>query len=78
LSDLNYAINSARNKDLIVYVHGAKVNFYNACAFTAQLDHFMGRDMTSLAFAWPTHQNIFSYGVGTDLKRAYRAAEALT
>lgn len=59
-------------------MHGAKVNFYNACAFTAQLDHFMRRDMTSLAFAWPTHQNIFSYGLGTDLKRAYRAAEALT
>ena len=78
LSDLNNAINSARNKDLLVYVHGAKVNFYNACAFTAQLDHFMGRDMTSLAFAWPTHQNILSYGVGADLKRAYRAAEALT
>jgi esterase/lipase superfamily enzyme len=78
LSDLNNAINSARSKDLLVYVHGAKVNFYNACAFTAQLDHFMGRDMTSLAFAWPTHQNILSYGVGADLIRAYRAAEALT
>ena len=67
----------ARDKDILVYVHGAKVNFYNACAFAAQLDHFMGRDMTSMAFAWPTRQNILAYGTGADLKRAYRAARAL-
>lgn len=78
IADLNNAIKVARDKDVLIYVHGARVNFYNACAFTAQLDHFMGRDMTSLAFAWPTHQNILSYGIGTDLERAYRAAGALT
>jgi hypothetical protein len=67
-----------RDKDLLIYVHGAKVNFYNANAFAAQLDHFMGRDMTSLAFAWPTRQNIVAYGSGADVQRAYRAAPALT
>jgi esterase/lipase superfamily enzyme len=54
------------------------VNFYNASTFAAQLDHFMGRDMTSLAFSWPTRQNIVSYGSGADVQRAYRAAPALT
>ena len=76
-NDMNAAIDSARDKDLLIYVHGAKVNFYNASAFAAQLDHFMGRDMTSLAFSWPTRQNIVAYGSGGDVQRAYRAAPAL-
>jgi esterase/lipase superfamily enzyme len=78
MADLNASIESARDRDLLIYVHGAKVNFYNANAFAAQLDHFMGRDMTSLAFSWPTRQNIFAYGTGGDVRRAYRAAPALT
>jgi hypothetical protein len=78
IADMNGAIESSRDDDLLIYVHGAKVNFYNASAFAAQLDHFMGRDMTSLAFSWPTRQNIVSYGSGADVQRAYRAAPALT
>lgn len=77
LADLNASIEAARDRDLLIYVHGAKVNFYNANAFAAQLDHFMGRDMTSLAFSWPTRQNIMAYGTGGDVRRAYRAAPAL-
>jgi len=77
MSDMNSAIEAARDDDLLIYVHGAKVNFYNASAFAAQLDHFMGRDMTSLAFSWPTRQNIVAYGSGADRERAYRAAPAL-
>ncbi|BCX49251.1 DUF900 hydrolase family protein [Haloferula helveola] len=77
LKELNESIDSSRDKDLLIYVHGAKVNFYNSCAFAAQLDHFLGRDMTSLAFAWPTHQNILSYVSGADVHRAYESAEAL-
>ena len=76
-ADLNRSIDSARDKDLLIYVHGAKVNFYNANVFAAQLDHFMGRDMTSIAFSWPTRQNILAYGTGSDVERAYRAAPAL-
>ncbi len=77
MSDLNASIESARDRDLLIYVHGAKVNFYNANAFAAQLDHFMGRDMTSLAFSWPSRQNILAYGSGSDVRRAYRTAPAL-
>jgi esterase/lipase superfamily enzyme len=77
MNDISAAIRTARDDDLLIYVHGAKVNFYNASAFAAQLDHFMGRDMTSLAFSWPSRQNIVAYGSGADLKRAYRAAPAL-
>ncbi len=78
MNDINASIEDARDKDLLIYVHGAKVNFYNASAFAAQLDHFMGRDMTSLAFSWPTRQNIVAYGGGGDVRRAYRAAPSLT
>ena len=76
IADLNAAIDSARDQDLLIYVNGARVNFYNACVFAAQLDHFMGRDMTSLAFAWPSRQTILAYGIGSDVKRAYRSAPA--
>lgn len=78
LTDLNQSILSSRDQDLLIYVHGAKVNFYNACAFAAQLDHFLGRDMTSLAFSWPTRQNIVAYALGGDVDRAYVAAESLS
>jgi esterase/lipase superfamily enzyme len=77
MSNLNTSIDTSRDKDILIYVHGAKVNFYNACAFAAQLDHFMGRDMTSVAFSWPTRQNIFAYVLGDDKNRAYRSAAAL-
>ncbi|WP_439105849.1 alpha/beta hydrolase [Congregibacter sp.] len=78
MNDMNAAIEASRDDDLMIYVHGAKVNFYNANAFAAQLDHFMGRDMTSIAFSWPTRQSIVAYGSGSDVRRAYRAAPALT
>lgn len=78
LADMNRSIANSRDEDLLIYVHGAKVNFYNASAFAAQLDHFMGRDMTSLAFSWPTRQNIVAYGSGADVRRAYDAAPALS
>jgi len=77
LMDLNDSIRDARDKDVLVYVHGAKVNFYNACAFAAQLDHFMGRDMTSIAFSWPTRQDIFAYAFGSDVQRSQEAGDAL-
>lgn len=77
ISNIDDAVQTARDKDILIFVHGAKVNFYNACAFAAQLDHFMGRDMTSIAFSWPTRQNIFAYAVGDDVNRAYRSSTAL-
>ncbi len=77
LEDMNDAIQDARSKDILIYVHGAKVNFYNACAYAAQLDHFTGRDMTSVAFSWPTRQNLFAYAVGNDVARGRRASDEL-
>ena len=77
LSMIDDSIIRARDNDLLIYVHGAKVNFYNAGAFAAELDLFTRRDMTVMTFAWPTHQNIFSYAIGQDVRRAYNSAQAL-
>lgn len=77
MADMDESIENSRDKDVLIYVHGAKVNFYNASVFAAQLDHFMGRDMTSIAFSWPTRQNIFYYVLGDDEKRSYSSAPAL-
>lgn len=73
----NESIEETKSGSVLIFVHGAKVNFYNACVFAAQLDHFMGRDTTPVAFSWPTRQNIVSYGLGGDVQRAYEAAPAL-
>jgi len=77
LRDLGEAISSSRDRDVLVYVHGAKTDFFDSVAFAAQLDHFMGRDMTSIAFAWPTRQEIVSYAAGWDVNRAYASADSL-
>lgn len=77
LEMINDSIERANDKHLLIYVHGANVDFYSATAFAAEMDHFMRRDMTAMAFAWPTHQNILAYGTGIDLARGYRSAESL-
>lgn len=70
LAAINAQLAVAKEPDIIIYVHGAKVNFYNACMYAAELNHFAGRDMVPLAFAWPTHQDIFAYLSGEDVARA--------
>lgn len=77
LASLGARIEASSSRDIFIYVHGAKVDFYNACAFTGQMAHFMGRDMVGIAFAWPTKQNIVAYGTGHDVRRAYESADAL-
>lgn len=77
LQEIGESIDAAHDKDVLIYVHGAKVDFYNSCVFAAQLDHFMGRRMTSIAFSWPTRQNIAAYVVGDDVSRGHRSAPAL-
>jgi esterase/lipase superfamily enzyme len=66
---INAQLAVATQPEIIIYVHGAKVNFYNACMYAAELNHFAGRDMVALAFAWPTHQDIFQYLSGADVER---------
>jgi esterase/lipase superfamily enzyme len=71
------SIRNSETKDIVIYVHGAKVGFLHSCAFAAELDHFAGRDLTPIAFDWPTHQQIFSYIDRDDLGHAFRSAGKL-
>lgn len=74
---INAELRISPTDDIIVYVHGAKVNFYNGCVFAGQVDHFVGRQMVPIAFCWPTHQDIFSYINGEDIGRGQASAYAL-
>ena len=67
---INQELDRVADKEIMVYVHGTKVDFTNAAVLTAEVEHFAGRDFVSVAYAWPSHQNILSYLFGTDVERA--------
>jgi esterase/lipase superfamily enzyme len=48
---INKALATSADKDLMVYVHGANANVYRATAQAAQYRHFTGRDSVVLALA---------------------------
>jgi esterase/lipase superfamily enzyme len=74
---INADLALAIDKEIMVYVHGTKVDFINATILTAEIDHFAGRDFVGLAFAWPSHQNILLYLSGTDVRRALNSTRDL-
>jgi len=74
---INADLALAVDKEIMVYVHGTKVDFTNAAILTAEIDHFAGRDFVGLAFAWPSHQNILLYLSGTDVRRAINSTRDL-
>lgn len=74
---INAQLAQSRERTLMIYVHGAKVDFLNAAALTAEIDHFTGRDYVTLAYDWPSHQNILDYIIGVDKERAINASYQL-
>jgi len=77
LDAINSELAFAVDKEIMVYVHGTKVDFANAAILTAEIDHFAGRDFVGLAFAWPSHQNILQYLTGIDVRRALNSTQDL-
>lgn len=77
VTQIDRQLATALDQDLVVYVHGTKVDYRNAVAMTAEIDHFAGRDFVSVAFDWPSHQNILAYLLREDLHRAEDASQAL-
>jgi esterase/lipase superfamily enzyme len=75
---INKQLEKAVDKEIMIYVHGTKVDFVNAAILTAEVDHFAGRDFVGLAFAWPSHQNILYYLTGIDVRRALKSSSSLT
>jgi len=70
-------LRAAKDKEIMVYVHGTKVDFANSVVMTAEVDHFAGRDFVGVAFSWPSHQNILYYLLGLDVTRAQDSSPAL-
>jgi esterase/lipase superfamily enzyme len=77
VDSINAELAEAVDKEIMIYVHGTKVDFSNSVILTAEIDHFAGRDFIGVAFAWPSHQNILSYLVGTDVRRALSSSSDL-
>ncbi|KPK24337.1 MAG: hypothetical protein AMJ61_13890 [Desulfobacterales bacterium SG8_35_2] len=74
---INAQLAKAQDKEIMVYVNGTKVDFLNAVAMTAEIDHFAGRDFVGVAFSWPSHQNILYYLLRFDVTRAKDSSGAL-
>jgi esterase/lipase superfamily enzyme len=71
---INAQLSRSQVKELIIYVHGTKVDFLNAVTLTAEIDHFTGRQFVTLAYDWSSHQNILDYLIGIDKRRAVHAS----
>ncbi len=67
---INTRLAKAKDKEIIIYVHGARSWFLSSVALTAEIEHFSGRDFVGIAFSWPSHHDILNYLDRTDVERA--------
>lgn len=77
LKEVDRSARGTRSRDVVIYVHGAKVEFFHSCAFAAELAHFTGREITPVAFDWPTHPEIVAYVLGIDVSHGIHSAARL-
>ena len=69
------ALERSRDKDIIIYVHGANATVERAAGQAAQLRHFTRQNSVVLLFAWPTAENFLRYP--RDVQTAFGAAPQL-
>lgn len=74
-AEINAVLERSRDKDIIVYVHGANTTVERAAGQAAQLHHFTGRNAVVILFAWPTAENFLRYS--RDMITAFGAAPHL-
>jgi esterase/lipase superfamily enzyme len=72
---IDAALEQSRDKDLVVYIHGANTTVERAAGQAAQLHHFTGRNSVVVLFAWPTAENFLRYS--RDMVTAFGAAPHL-
>ena len=75
LTALDAALEKHRDKDIIIFVHGANATVERAAGQAAQLQHFTGNNSIVLLFCWPTAENFLRYP--RDMVTAYGAAPQL-
>jgi esterase/lipase superfamily enzyme len=74
-AQINEVLERSRDKDIIVYVHGANTTVERAAGQAAQLHHFTGRNSIVVLFIWPTAENFLRYS--RDIVTAFGAAPHL-
>ena len=72
---IDAALAKARDKDVLVYVHGANATVERAAGQASQIAHFSGRNAVVVLFAWPTAENFLRYP--RDIQNAFGAAPHL-
>ena len=73
--EINERLSYSRNKDVIIYVHGYKVNFENPVLVASELWHFLGYNGAFIAYSWPTKFSVWAYLA--DLDSALNSARNL-
>lgn len=74
-AEIDKVLERSRDKDIIVYVHGANTTVERAAGQAAQLHHFTGRNSVVVLFVWPTAENFLRYS--RDMVTAFGAAPHL-
>jgi len=72
---IDAALAQARDKDSLIYVHGANTTVERAAGQASQIAHFSGRNAVMVLFAWPTAENFLRYP--RDIQNAFGAAPHL-
>lgn len=75
-AQINRALAQTRNKDLVIYVHGANKAIHRAMGQAAQFQHFTGRDAVVLTFVWPSGERVRRYF--SDIRTARASIPAFT
>ena len=75
LSAVEADLQSRRDRDIVIYVHGANTTVERGVGQAAQLHHFTGRNSTVIAYVWPTAENFLRYS--RDIHTALGAAPHL-
>jgi len=57
----NELLERSGDRDLLIYVHGARTDFDRAAAQAAQFQHFLGRKAVVMVFAWPSAGTLLRY-----------------
>lgn len=58
---INQTLSKREDKQLTIYVHGAKSSFFKSCVQGAQFHHFSRREGVLLSFAWPSTGSFLGY-----------------
>lgn len=74
-AEIDAALAASRDRDILVYVHGANTTVERAAGQASQLRHFTGRHSVVVLFAWPTAENFLRYT--RDITTAFGAAPKL-